>query len=122
MNLEVRDAIDSTASVNLLKAAEPHAVDGSTAEEMADGCALLDLVEEGEIVGAMAVGIDGDHATIHACVSRGAAAFQSLSVTEELLRRAGLRSVGVVTRRTGLIRRLIKQGYRVTECHLAKEL
>lgn len=118
----LRDAADRAAAIALLRAVEPHAVDGSTAEEMAHGCYLLDMIEHGQVIGALAIDIDEDTATIRAAAASSNAFVPQLALIEDALRAKGVRYVGVDTRRPGLVRRLIASGYRIDRCTLEKEL
>lgn len=120
MLLAVRDAVDRRAAINRLRAVEDYATDGATVADMIDGCALLDVVEAGRVVGAVAVRIEGECATITAAASHGIAAYVELHMIEQLLAARGVRRVGVFTRRAGLVRRLMAQGYTINECELSK--
>lgn len=122
MLLEVRDTIDKAAAVAMLRAVEPHSVDGATVDEMTAGCLLLDVVEEGQVVGAVAVEIEGQGATITAAASHGEASFRALGLVEGLLKRAGVSRVGMVTKRFGLVHRLGNIGYSIEHCRMAKEI
>lgn len=122
MLLEVKDATDRGATVAMLRAVEPHAVDGSTVDELTEGCALLDIIEDGETVGAFAVDIDGKNATITAGASRGEATFRALDLLEKLLRDAGVQRVEILTRRVGLVHRLWNVGYSVQACTMQKDI
>lgn len=118
----VRPALDPAGALQRLRAVEPHAVDGCTAEQMAAGCALLEVVEQGVCVGAVAVDITGDEATIKAAASDGVCTVAELLMIEAALKRCGVRRVGVFTRRAGLVRNLSRQGYTLKSAELIKEL
>lgn len=120
--LAVRDTLDADAALDRLRWVEPHAVDGSSALEMAEGCSILDVLEGGRVVGAVAVDLDGTHATIKAAASEGGATYRSLCLIEQLMKRNGARTVGMVTNRAGLVRQLTSNGYRIVECHLVKDV
>ena len=122
MLLEVKDSTDRAATVAMLRSVEPHAVDGSTAEELAEGCTLLDIFEDGRPVGAYAVEINGKKAFITAAASLGEASFRSLHLLEDMLRRAGVREIELVTKRVGLIHRMWNAGYSVRECAMQKDI
>ena len=107
----VLPAIDSAAALARLRAAERHAVDGSTAEEMAEGCALLDVIEDHRPVGAVALQVRGDVACITAAATRGRATYEALRQLERVLRTIGVRQLGLYTKRPGLVRSLARQGY-----------
>lgn len=107
----VLPALDRGAAVARLRPAERHACDGSTADEMAAGCAVLDLIEHGQPVGAVAVSIVGDAACINAAATRGAATYEALQHLEGALRDIGVRSLSLSTRRPGLVRRMARLGY-----------
>lgn len=122
MRVELRDTTDRRACVDMLRQVEAHAVDGEAVADMIDGCALLDVVEDGAIVGAVAVRIEGAAATITAAASSGAATYLELAMIERLLSARGVRRVGMFTQRPGLVRRLLAQGYAIAECELVKEI
>lgn len=122
MLCQVKRAADPRAALDRLRAVEPFAVDGSTADEMAEGCELLDLIEDGATVGAVAIHIAGTHATINAAASRGQATYTELEAIERGLRAMGVESVQVNTRRHGLVRQLARLGYGLREATLHKEL
>lgn len=111
MRLRVVNTTDPAAAIELLRAVEPHAVDGARAEEMAFGCALLDVIEEGQRVGAVAVEIEGERATITAAASRGVATWRELQMIEGQLKRMGIKRLGMFTKRPGLVRQLARRGY-----------
>lgn len=122
MLLEVKDTADRAATVAMLRAVEPHSIDGLTADELAEGCVLLDILEDGQTVGAFAVDIDGKDATITAGASRGEASFRALELVEQLLKRAGVERLEILTRRVGLIYRMTNAGYAVQACTMQKDI
>lgn len=122
MLLEVRDSVDPEAAKAMLCAVEPHAVDGATVEDMTAGCTLLDILEGGAVVGAVAVEIEGEDATITAGTSKGEAAYQAMGLVENLLKRAGVKRVAFETRRIGLVDRMWNIGYEVQHCRMFKEI
>ena len=83
---------------------------------------MLEVLENGEIVGAVAVEVLGPDATITAAVSRGQASFGALVMIEDMLKRAGVRRVAVCTRRLGLIHRMSAMGYAVEACRMVKDI
>lgn len=94
----------------MLRRVEPFA-DG-TAEELADGCMLLDVVDGGRPVGAVAVEVLHPVATIKAAAVTSASVWaEHLPELETGLRLAGVQWVGAFTRRPGLVRRMTAQGY-----------
>ena len=118
----IQRARDRAAAVERLRAVEPHAVDGATAEDMSAGCDLLDVVEGGEVVGAVAVEIVGDTAVITAAASDGAHTYAELAAIERQLRAMGVKRLRMFTKRPGLVRNLAREGYRLDSAELSKEL
>lgn len=107
----VRAALDRAAAVGMLRQVEAFAVDGASADEMAAGCAVLDVVEDGRTVGAVAVDVVDDVATITAAFSEGADTYAELSAIEEACRRIGCKRMRVQTKRPGLMRQLARRGW-----------
>ncbi len=122
MNVTIRDAQDRAAALRMLRAVEQWAVEPASAEEMAEGCAVLDVIEDGQPVGAVAVRIEGQHATITAATASGELTWHELAMIERLLCSQGVRSVGLFTRRPGLVRRLGGLGYELKRAELYKVL
>jgi len=122
MHPGVRAAADRDAAVRRLRAVEPYAVDDSTAVDMAEGCAVLDVMEGDEIVGAVAIDIVGDTATITGAASEGVSTYEQLRLIEAALKRMGVRRVRAFTRRAGLVRTLTREGYGLCSAELIKEL
>lgn len=120
LSITIRDTTDRAACLARLREVEPYATDGATVEDMAEGCALLDVIEDGRVVGAVAVEVRGEVATIKAASSEGLATYTELALIEAMLRRRGVRRIGLYTRRPGLVRKLLAQGYELAECHLTK--
>jgi hypothetical protein len=113
MKIEVRAAADREACIDMLRKVERHACEPCTAEEMAEGCTLLDVLEDGRTVGAAAVEVTGGHATIRAATASGAHSWAEFGMFERMLRDKGVRTVGLLTRRRALVERLTQRGYRV---------
>lgn len=108
--VSLRRAADPAAALHLLRQVEPYG-DG-TAEEMAAGCLLLDVLDGGEPVGAVAVELRPPVATIKAAAVASARVWvEHLPELEHGLRCAGVRYVGAFTRRAGLVRRMRAAGY-----------
>lgn len=122
MDLDITLIEDRSSGVMRLRPVEAHATDGSTAAEMAEGCELFALHEEGRQVGAVAVRIEGDVATITAAASEGVRTYELLQELERRLKARGVRHLGMFTKRPGLLRRLVGQGYDVVQAELIKEL
>jgi hypothetical protein len=118
----VRPAVDRAAAVAVLRAVEPHAIDDATAADMAEGCVLFDVMEHGRAVGAVAIEIAGQVATIKAAASYGHSTYDELALIERGLRNLGIKRVAMFTRRPGLVRRLVGTGYRLREAELEKDL
>lgn len=114
-------AADAQATIELLRQAEPYSVDGAPIGDIVGGCELLDVMELGERVGAVAVEIDATEATIKAAVCHGST-YTALGELELLLRHRGVRSVGMFTRRLALVHNLTACGYRVKSFELEKDL
>jgi len=87
---------------------------------MAEGCTVLDLCEAGAVVGAAAVEIAGNVATIKAAVCWGALTYDHLTAIEQWAKGQGVRGVGMFTRRPGLVRALRVRGYGLVEAELFK--
>jgi len=117
----VRATVDREAALARLRAVEAHAVDGCTAERLAHGCALVDLLEDGQAVGAMAVDVTGDEAVITAAASTGDP-YEQLRQIEQALQRVGVKRVRLLTRRPGLVRQLGREGYSLASAEMTKEL
>lgn len=120
--IAIRSAADVGAALARLLAVERRSTDGSTVAEMVEGCAVLDLVEDGRTVGAVAVHVQGDTATIRAACCDGQHTYRHLALIEGALKARGVRRVGLFTRRRGLLDRLCAAGYRLREAELTKEL
>lgn len=120
--VSVRPAADEARALRALHAVEPYAIDGASAEEMTEGCALFDVVESGRVVGAVAVELRGRFATIKAAASDGVDTPAALRDLEALLRERGAQHVAFFTRRPGLVRSMLAAGYRLREAELEKEL
>lgn len=120
--IEVAPTADRAAALRRLAPVERHAIDGASVEDMAEGCELLDVIEAGRPVGAVALSIDGDVATIKAAASRGTATAQELQHVEHIAQRAGAVMLGMFTRRGALVRALAERGYRIRCVELEKVL
>lgn len=118
----VRPAADCAAAVAMLKRAADHAVNGESADELAEGCALLDVIEGGQPVGAVAVQLVGEEARITAFASRGQATYHELELIEAALQRSGVRRVRMLTMRPALVRNLVREGYELKRAELEKVL
>lgn len=111
----LRVAQDRAAVLARLRAVEPWA-DG-TAAELAEGCALLDVLDEGQPVGAVAIEVLGNVATVKAAACSGGQFWGAVAELESGLRAAGVRTLATFTRRPGLVRRLVRRGYIPTPAH-----
>lgn len=120
--IAVQDARDPEAALRRLRGVEPYAVDGATAEQMAAGCMLLDVVEDGREVGAVAVEVRGRTASITAAWSEGEYTAVEYRLIEAGLRAMGVRRVELVTCRLGLIRNMQREGFGIAECRMTKEI
>lgn len=122
LRIEVAPTTDRAAALRRLAPVERHAIDGATATELADGCELLDVIEAGHPVGAVALSIDGGVATIKAAASRGTATAEELQHVEHIAQRAGAVMLGMFTRRGALVRALAARGYRIRCVEIEKVL
>lgn len=112
---------DPRATMDRLRAVEPHAVDGGALAELVAGCVLYDLTQGGAIVGSLAVEYhDGDRATIRAAAGRLDDFAAALAAVEEHVRARGVVTVGLWTRRYGLLRNLGRAGYRLAQAEIVK--
>lgn len=112
MRIGLHPASDCAAAVERLRAAERFAVDGAAAEDMARGCVLFDVLEDGMPVGAIAVDLaEAPRAVVTAAASHGRATWSHLSMLEDTLRVNGLQRVAAFTKRPGLVRQLARRGY-----------
>lgn len=111
---------DPRAAVERLRAVEPHTTDGASVAELTAGCVLYDVLERGDVVATVAVEYhDGDRATIKAAAGRVDFA-AALVALEDRLRQRGVRTVGLFTRRAGLLRNLGRAGYSLAQAELVK--
>lgn len=110
MHLTLRDAADRAEALRRLLPVERRAVDGATVDDWQD-CALLDVIEDGAAVGAIAVELIGDRAFVPAAANTGRATWAHLRLLELMVQRAGMRAIGMRTRRRGLVRQLVRLGY-----------
>lgn len=122
MSAAVLPAADRAAALDRLAPAAAYAVGGETVEELAAGCALLDVIEGGQPVGAVAVQLVGDEARITAFASRGQATYHELALIEAALHRSGVRRVRMLTMRPALVRNLVREGYSLRRAELEKAL
>ncbi|KQW76588.1 hypothetical protein [Methylibium sp. Root1272] len=114
--------IDGAASLARLAAVDRRSVDGSTAAEIAEGCELLDVIEAGRVVGAVAVSIDGNVATLKAAATTGTETYEALGALEAAAKDAGAVLLGMFTRRGALVPLLVERGYRIRSIELEKDL
>lgn len=123
MLCQVVNARNPAETLERLRAVEPWAVDGATVAEMTAGCALLDVLEDGQPVGAVAVEIDGDTATITAAMFSGEFSVDEFAYIERMLRTEGVRRLVAYTKRPGVVRRLMSaRGFRLEEARMTKDL
>lgn len=120
--IAIRSAADVGAALTRLRPVERRATDGASVEDMAEGCALLDIIEDGRTVGAVALHVQGDTATIRAGACTGQHTYKHLALLERALKERGIRRVGIFTRRRGLLANLCAAGYVLREAELIKEL
>lgn len=118
----VERSSDGAASLTRLAAVDRRSVDGSTAAEIAEGCELLDVIEAGQVVGAVAVSIDGNVATLKAAATTGTQTYEALGALEVAAKEAGAVLLGMFTRRGALVPLLVARGYRIRSIELEKDL
>lgn len=122
MTLTIAATTDREAAYRRLQPVERRAVDGATVAQMANGCLVLDVIENGRTVGAVALDINGDEATITAGANWGARTYDALRMIERGLIERGVKRLHMHTRRRGLLAALLPKGYRITACHITKDL
>lgn len=122
MIIAITDTADRAACIARMASVERWGVDGATLPEMLAGATLLDVVEDGQPVGAIALVIEGDTATVTAAASRGQGTAAEIELLHDALRAKGVARVRLMTRRPGAIRRTIGHGYQVKACELIKDL
>jgi hypothetical protein len=120
--ITIRPALSRADAIERLRPVERRATDSSSAEDMAYGCDLLDVIEGDQVVGAAAVEVLGTVATIKAAASIGVHAYEHLALIEQWLKGRGCTHVGMFTKRMPLALNLIKCGYEVKEIELLKVL
>lgn len=121
--ISIRDAVDQADALHHLQRAVRYAcTPGSTIDGAIRGAHVLDVVSDDAVVGAVAVRIEGECATVTAFASQGAFASEQWPVLREALSAKGVRHVGLYTKRPGMIRALLRAGFRVRNCELELEL
>ena len=99
----------------------PHCMIGGHVD-LAEGCELLDVIEAGRVVGAVAVSIDGNVATLKAAATTGTETYEALGALEVAAKDAGAVLLGMFTRRGALVPLLVARGYRIRSIELEKDL
>lgn len=122
MIAEVRPTIDRAAALAMLARVEAFAVDGATVADMTAGTQVFDLVEDGRTVGAVAIELVGTVATITAAVSDGRATMPELAAIERMCRAAGAKTLRMITKRAGLVRKMTAAGFALAHAELVKGL
>jgi hypothetical protein len=121
--MAVRLTTDRRRALALLARVVPHAVDGATLDDMTAGCELLDVTDAGEVVGAIALDVVGDVATITAAYRAGCMTADDMRGVEAIARAAGARRVRLLSRRPGLVRNMqTRYGYSLAVAELTKDL
>lgn len=119
----IQAAADRAAAVERLRKVERYAVDGATAEEMAEGCILLDVRDEtGATVGAVAIDVVGDVATVTAAVREGFMTPAELAQVEDAARAAGARTLKFWTSRPALVRNMARAGFDLVSAEMEKAI
>lgn len=80
------------------------------------------MIEAGQIVGAVAVSIDGNVATLKAAATTGAETYEALGALEVAAKDAGAVLLGMFTKRGALVAELVRRGYRIRSVELEKDL
>ena len=120
--LSVRPASDLAASLALLERAERYEVTGAArVADLIAGCAVFDVVADGQTVGAFAVRVD-TYSTGRELSVTAAGGVGDLGQTEAMAAWCeqqardviGARALSCQTRRRGLVRKLEGLGYRVS--------
>lgn len=122
MTYQIVPAPDRQAALRVLAAVERFAVDGATAVEIAEGCELLDVLQDGRRVGVVALAVEGQAGTIKAAAGQTACLPGTVAAIEDFARARGARRLAFFTRRPGLLRRMLPGGYRLVEAEVEKEL
>ena len=125
----VRLANDMPGAMQHLARAIPHDVhdSGCTVLELAAGQAVFELVDDGRQVGALALAVlDYSAGRVIHCGAAGGEPGHDLAGTMAAFlaheaRRIGARSVTFDTRRRGLVRRLAREGFRVSGFVLTRD-
>lgn len=115
---------DRAASLAQLRRVERWATDGCSAEELAEGCTLLDVLEDGVQVGVIALEVKGAFAFISAAAGNGRQTnvAEALRLAEAIAMERGARRIAMLTRRPGLVRNLMRAGYAIHQAELMKDL
>lgn len=114
----------------MLDRAALHSVDGASAAEMAQGCALFDVVGEGgQLLGAFALRVDqfasGRTVSVTAAGAlgdNGATEAMHAWAEQQAREHIGANTLTCTTQRPGLVRKLQRLGYRVAGYVMTKEL
>jgi hypothetical protein len=122
MTVTVAATSDRAAAYARLQPVARRAVDGATVPEMADGCIVLDVIQNGRAVGSVALDVEGSEATITAGACWGDCTYHALRMIEAGLRERGVKRLHIHTKRRGLLAALGPGGYRLAAAHLIKEL
>ncbi|OWQ83841.1 hypothetical protein CDN99_25585 [Roseateles aquatilis] len=129
--LTVRQSVDRARSLALIERAAAFEVTGGvTVNDLVNGCALFDVVDgEGRAVAAFALRVDQFEAGRQLSVTaaggegdNGATEAMAAWCERQAGEHIGARVLTCQTRRRGLVRRLERQGYRVTGYVLSKEI
>lgn len=100
---------DMGATAERLRPVVRRAVDGATLAEMTAGCLLLDVLEEGRPVGALALDFVGDACTVTAAARQGVTPPDEWPQVEAIARQWGAKRIRMLTRRPALVRRMIER-------------
>lgn len=105
----VLPSLDQRATAERLRPVERRAVDGATVAEMTAGCALFDVWDGFRIVGAVALDLQGEVATVTAAARQGDTPPDEWPQIEAHARRLGAKRIRLLTRRPALVRRMIER-------------
>lgn len=129
--LIVAASVDQARSLALIGRAQAFEVTGGgSVADLVKGCALFDVIDEGRAVAAFAVRVDAFESGREVSVTAAGGEASSDGATEAIAEwcesqardRIGARVLTCQTRRRGLVRRLERQGYRITGYVLTKEI
>ncbi|MCV2361654.1 hypothetical protein LNV08_22035 [Paucibacter sp. TC2R-5] len=90
--------------------------------DMTAGCLMLDILENGRAVGAVALDIVGNVATITATARDGELGPDELAQLETIARREGAHTLKFWTRRPALVRSMQRAGFELVSAEMEKAI